>query len=472
MGEKKIIGEYDPIPAKESASYSLLTFGHGMIIMSLNTYLSWFYTDFAGLPVAFVGVIFLATRVIDAFTDIFMGWLVDHTKSKLGHCRPWFYRMAIPFALVMLCNFLVPETTVAGKIIYSAVCYVMTVCVFNTSISVPMATVMSRITRNPNSQKRLNTLLPIFNVLATLSISFVQIPLLRAFGFNKRAFLYVYIIYAAIGVFGLLVGNSGITERVETIALKDQQQKRSFRKDFGMLLKNKYWVIAVIGFLGFSVQSGLAGNNIYFYTYVLGDAGLNAVMSLVSIIPGFACAAFMPAIYKRIRDRRPLLCVCQFLTVVLYMSVYFVSQSGPESVGIVIILFIFRSLFQAPYIAIMFGLIVESIEYGEWKNGIRTEGLAFSMQSFGQKMGIALSTGLGAFILAAGGYDGTAAVQTPEALNAIRHSVTTLGAAGMLIIFISVCLFDLHLQLPKIIEDLKARRAAQSTAATGSGNNG
>ena len=52
-------------------------------------YLSIYASDTLGINIAVVGSLLFASKILDAFTDIFAGWLVDNTHSRLGKGRPY-----------------------------------------------------------------------------------------------------------------------------------------------------------------------------------------------------------------------------------------------------------------------------------------------------------------------------------------------------------------------------------------------
>lgn len=70
--------------------------------------------------------------------------------------------------------------------------------------------------------------------------------------------------------------------------------------------------------------------------------------------------------------------------------------------------------------ATMWAMVSDTIDYGEWKTGIRTEGLVNSACSFGYKIGNGIGLALLGLILEIGGYAGEAAVQTASALASIK----------------------------------------------------
>ena len=106
----------------------------------------------------------------------------------------------------------------------------------------------------------------------------------------------------------------------------------------------------------------------------------------------------------------------------------------------------------------MWAMVSDTIDYGEWKTGYRTEGLVNSACSFGWKIGNGLGSALLGLILEIGGYVGTAAVQSAEALEAIEFSFiwvpVMVYVSGLVIMYF----FKLDKEFPQIIKDLENRK--------------
>ena len=64
-------------------------------------------------------------------------------------------------------------------------------------------------------------------------------------------------------------------------------------------------------------------------------------------------------------------------------------------------------------------LLCNTVEYGEWKNGHRQEGMIMSANSFGSKCGTALGTAICGWILQLSGYNGAVQAQSSSALTGI-----------------------------------------------------
>ncbi len=125
--------------------------------------------------------------------------------------------------------------------------------------------------------------------------------------------------------------------------------------------------------------------------------------------------------------------------------------------AVIIISSIIRGIGNACGGATMWAMVSDTIDYGEWKTGVRTEGLVNSACSFGYKIGNGIGSALLGLILEMGGYVGEAAVQTASALSSIRICFVWIPIgvyfAGLLI----MRFYHLDKEFAGIIEDLQKR---------------
>jgi len=73
-------------------------------------------------------------------------------------------------------------------------------------------------------------------------------------------------------------------------------------------------------------------------------------------------------------------------------------------------------------------LIADTVEYGEWKTGVRVQGINYALLAATRKLGMGFGGGLVAYALAWGAYDGGLREQAEGALLAIRASTGLLPA--------------------------------------------
>ena len=107
-------------------------------------------------------------------------------------------------------------------------------------------------------------------------------------------------------------------------------------------------------------------------------------------------------------------------------------------------------------------MISDSLEYGEWKTGVRAEGLTFSAQSFSEKVGAGLGGALLGGILALGGYVGGAAEQSASAIMAMKIAFIYAQAGLMVIVLAMLYFYHLDEEYPQILAELQARKGILS----------
>ncbi len=93
--------------ARRVSARSRWAFGYGSIAYGVKdsgfaTFLLLFYNQVIGLDAAAVGGVIGAVLIVEAFADPLVGFLSDHTRSRLGRRLPWMYGAALPISLAWL----------------------------------------------------------------------------------------------------------------------------------------------------------------------------------------------------------------------------------------------------------------------------------------------------------------------------------------------------------------------------------
>lgn len=113
----------EEIGHRERFSYSLGDVGANLVWATLSTFMTFFFTDIAGIGAMYIGTIFLISRLLDSFSDVAMGIIVDRTNTRYGKARPWLLWVAVPYAIGAVLLFSVPNFSMTGKIIYAFLTY-------------------------------------------------------------------------------------------------------------------------------------------------------------------------------------------------------------------------------------------------------------------------------------------------------------------------------------------------------------
>lgn len=106
----------------------------------------------------------------------------------------------------------------------------------------------------------------------------------------------------------------------------------------------------------------------------------------------------------------------------------------------------------------MWAMVSDTVDYGEWKTGLRMEGLTNSASSFGYKVGNGVGTALLGAILNIGGYVGGQAIQSAAAVRSIHTAFWVLPTIITIAILVILVFYNLDKEFSGIINDLNKRR--------------
>ncbi|GGN30177.1 MULTISPECIES: MFS transporter [Marinomonas] len=451
MGMQSSLGT-DHIPLKNRIGYGVGDLASNIIFTGFSFFLVYFYTDIVSIPVAIVGTVMLVSRIFDGVTDIIMGIVVDRTKSRFGKARPWLLWMAIPFGVSAALVFFVPESdSLTLQVAYIFITYNL-VSLCYTAINIPYGVLNSLITNNPYQRSLLNIARAFMANIGVIAVGQLVMPLVNFFGGGKEGWQYTFIILSIVSAILFLITFLSSKENVKA----QSPQQHNLKPALGALVRNKYWWLALLFGTLFFVIIGLTFNSpVYYAKYILKDPSIIGTIIMCLIIPQFPTLFLMPKIVKCWGKRL----TCQFGLVCLAIS-YLLIQIDPYNVDLVLAANVIKGIGIAPLIGSFFAILADTVEYGEWKTGQRTEGLVYSAGSFGSKVGVGLGTAMVGWILGAGDYVGSLEVQPDSALNAILSVSIWYPLMVAILAFIVLCFYHLDKISPTILDDLENEKRA------------
>ncbi|MGG4107663.1 MFS transporter [Paenibacillus lautus] len=435
------------ISFKEKLGYGVGDLASNFIWAGASTFLAFFYTDVVGLTAAAVGTLLLVARVLDAFVDIGVGMLIEKTKTRYGKARPWLLWMAFPFGFAGFLLFTNPGWGEVGSLIF-AYCTYLIVNIVYSGINVPYGVLNSRITQDPYDRSVLNIFRMFFAVVATIIVNMLTMPLVKTFGGGNTGWATTYGLFSGIAVILFLVCFMNTKERVQpTVVRKEVDMKRGFKA----LFRNKYWKQLVLLMVIFYINGGVnAGVSIYYAQNVLNDAELVGALGLAGMVPVLIGFFLIAPFIKRFGKRN-----VSIAGLVISMIGSCLLIIDPTSLAIVIISTVIKSFGFVPLSATLFAMLADTVDYGEWKNGIRSEGLIYSGGSFGLKAGSGIGAGLVGWILAAGGYAGSQAQQTESAIASIQFMFIYLPIILCCCMIGILMFYKLDREFPRVLADLE-----------------
>ena len=449
---------------RERFSYSLGSLASNLVWTALGAFMVVFYTDIALIPAATVGVLLLVSRIFDGFSDIGMGIIVDRGKSPKGKARPWLFRMAIPFgAAAFLCFNTIPGWPLAVRIIYAFITYNLMTTVVYTSVDMPYGVLNAALSQDQYQRSVLNIFRLFMAIVAGVIINMAVPQMTEMFGGGAQGWRMTFLIIGVLAAVMFFVTYFNTKERVT--ASVNVADKIPVKTGLKALMKNKYWVMIVIYAVLSYTSSGLGGMTAFFCREILGDFALVGTLTIIGVIPMLAGTFVLAPIVKKFGKRNAALTgiICGIIgNLVLVVA-------GTE-LTIVIVSVIIKAFGSACIIGTLFAMVADTIEYGEWKSGVRTEGLVYSASSFGGKLGNGIGAAIVSISLSIGGYvarsvEGLGSTgQTEATLNAIRFVYIWVPIILLLGMGIILLFFKLDKEYPAILAELKARKGIEEPA--------
>lgn len=436
----------------ERIAYGFGDFGCNIIYTAMTTYLLFYYTDYAGVNAAAVGIIMLISRFLDGITDIVMGLIVDRTKTKFGKARPWILRMAIPFGIAGVLLFSVPTSwDSTWKLIYVFFTYNLVSSVIYTAINVPYSSLNALMTQNPHERSVLSIFRNLLATLGTLIINSYTLTFVEYFGDNASAWTKTFSIFGVLAVLAFILTFFGTKERVKPIS--KESRHISFKTGIHALFKNKYWIMMTVVLMLLFINMALSiGSTVYYAKSILGDNQLAQTINSLMNIAQIVCMFLIAPVVKRLGKRNSMglgIIVQSIGTVLLVLlggSLFSIYMSS-----------IIRGIGGALTGAVMWAMVSDTVDYGEWKTGLRMEGLTNSASSFGYKVGNGLGSALLGIILAIGGYAGQATIQSAQAIVSIHLVFWVLPIIINVVILIILFFYKLDDEFEGIVADLHDR---------------
>ena len=266
--------------------------------------LTFFYTDYAGIDPAMVGLVMLISRCFDGFSDVIMGFIVERTNSKWGKSRPWILWMSVPFAISIVLIYTVPHGSSAMQFAYLFVTYNLCTTVCYTALNLPYGSLSAMMTRSSKERDMLSiTRMCLSPWGRILSVS-ATLPLVKVFGDNQMAWVEVMSVWAVVALLLLLFCFSKCKETV-VIEARKKVAKVPVGKALKCLAVNKYFWAGMIIWMMQNVIFTITGTILpYYCKYIFMDDSLYSGLYLLeTLITIFVMAVFSPRLLKRFGKR-------------------------------------------------------------------------------------------------------------------------------------------------------------------------
>mgnify|MGYP006243434105 FL=1 len=436
------------------AGYGIGDYAICLYWSGIGLYLLYFYTDVVGISPILAGWIYALGIGWDAITDPFMGYLAERTKTKMGSYRPFIYYGSIPLALSFVLLFWVPPFEGTVLFLFLILVNLIHRSCF-TIVSVPYSSLTARITNDSNERTKLTTARMISASFGTLSMSALAFPLIAYFGGADEAFgfLWLAIISGLIAIALLSVTVYSVREKVDEIVTSNLPNFVSITKT--VATNYPFWIvfgcILILGSTGVMFNKNL----IYFVKYGLELHEYQGLILGVSSGASFLSLPFWAYLALKIGNRETWLISMTIAFIGLLLFFYYPIASLNE----LLILLALIGVGNGAGGVLFWSMLPDTVEYGEWKSGIRTESSLYGFMTFAQKSSIAVAALILGFLLSGIGFEPNQ-IQSEETISGMKFMMSWIPICGIIISLVLMYFYPISTKFHgELLQRIKERNA-------------
>lgn len=461
------------VTAKEKwLGYLLGPSGALLLNAVLATYLNVYYTDVLKLTTiwggAFLTIFPIISKIIDAITNVIMGYIIDHTKTSQGKARPWILLSAPLLLISGVLLFVVPQGNETVQVIWVMLSYNLfysfayTIYNMSHNLMVPLST------RNTEQRGSLS----VFNQISTIMMSGIIVALIfpmlimPQLGVDKSKWIVTMSILSCLALPLTLMEYYFTKERVTMEDInKKEEEKIPYKNLLKAIFTDKYMVLILLYFLIYTVGTQFKNLGlVYFCNYVLGTYNDGKTQTMISVIGGIPMGIGIFAVWplaKKFGKRN--LTMAGF---VLYAIGSAICWICPTNMVVVLVGQFIKNIGGLPCAYVFMALFADVLDHLEWKHNFRCDGIAMSIYNIIAVTSVGIVTGLFNMLLSKSGYvapsfingETVAVAQSVATKNAITFSFVGLETITAIILIVILAFINVEKHIDKEQEEIKARK--------------
>lgn len=436
----------------------------------LASYLNVYYTDVLKLTHiwggAFLAIFPIISKIIDAITNVIMGQIIEHTRTKQGKARPWLLISAPLMAITGILLFTVPRSSETVQVIWVMVSYNLFYSFAYTIYNMSHILMVPLSTRDITQRGELS----VFNNIAAIMVSGIIVALifpmvvLPALGVDQNKWITVMSIISILAFPLTLIEYYFTKERITEETAERKQQEIQIKKQLIAVFTDKYWIVIILYYFIYTFGTNLKNISLVYYcNYVLGSYNDGITQTMLSIIGGIPMGIGIFIVWplaKRFGKRN-----LTMVGFVLYAIGGIICLINPRNMTVVLIGQFIKNIGGLPSAYVFLALFADVLDHIEWKVNFRVDGLSASVKTIIVTVCYGLSSGLFNILLARAGYiapvlENGKTISTTQNLttqNAIIFSFLGLEVITALLLIILLAFLSVEKVIDKEQAEIRAR---------------
>lgn len=365
-------------------------FAGPLCVILLNTiltnYLNVYYTDVIDVSSIWGGLFLsgfpIVVKIIDAFTYVFMGRVVDATVTKQGKARPWILFSAPLLVISTILLFAVPKSSEVVVVCWVFLSYNLFYSVAYTAYSTSHTLMVPLSTKDETERNKLSLFTNTQNMVAGMLIAIVfPCFVIPAIGVNQSAWILLMSGVALVSFPFILMEYFYTKERVTEAEVEEtvrEQKILSLKQQLQCCLKSRRWVVLMVYMLVFNLVNLISTAGTFYYcNWVLGsynDGFTQALFFAIGQAPlGIGIVACMPLCKKFGRDNAM---IGGFVLATVGMLICILN---PDSLPLVLVGQFVKSLGLIPSAFMGAALLGDALDDVEKVSRVRCDGFSSSV---------------------------------------------------------------------------------------------
>ena len=434
MSEQKVsnVVYQGKIPGRVKYTFAFGALGKDLIYGMIATFAMIYFTDILKVAPAFIGSMFFAAKIWDAFNDLFMGMVVDNTRSRFGKFVPWLVIGTLINAFVFVTVFTDFHLKGVALCVFATVVYILWGMTY-TIMDIPYWSIIPNLTADPEEREKVSVLPRVFaSIGQSLIIAGFGVQIIKGLGGDYTGYHRFALIIAATFIFTMAVC---VFNLPKVQPAEQKKEKMKFKDIFTVIKQNDQlrWAVALILLYNVGIQF-IMGVATYYFSYVCNHAEMLAFFMISASVAEVVGLLIFPKVTKLLSRKKAFFLAC-ILPAVGLMLLLVVGIVCPTNAVLTAIAGIIVKTGTGLELGCATVFLADVVDYGEYKMGTRNEGVIFSLQTLIVKFTSALTSLAIGFALELTGYVPNA-VQSLGTQNSIRVLMCIIPAVGMLFAYV------------------------------------
>lgn len=425
------------LPMKAKLGWAVGDFGFNIYWQALNLLMMPFYTDVLGLDPRLAGLVFLIASLWDGFADSVIGAIADRTRSRHGSYRPYLVFASPALVVCFMIAFLAPPFAEGGLFVYALASQMLLRTAYSV-VSIPYATLSSRITSDTDERSEIAGYRIAFAMLGGMTVTFLMpsiVDALQARTGETSSLAYV-IAAAVVGLVSLPIFWLCFASTREPERLREANPQgfhwRAPAEDFASIIRIlsvngplvRVFLCMIVSSLAFTMTNKCLT---YYVVHYLERPDLRQWILPLALFVNLIFCPFWAWVAQR-RSKREAWLIANLVSAIAYVAFYLNASRDPAIAASLLALI---SIGNAAYLTLVWAMIPDAVDYTQWKTGLRHDAKVFGVASFSKQLALGLNGFVLGWLLALVGYQSGGATQTPEAVEGVKTIMTLVPLAGL-----------------------------------------